>query len=78
MRDAEAVAELFEDGGVLVNGQTWQLMRRREDVLQVAALLCQDYHGYLADPRRVLQARDTALLIGDGVINVARRSKDGL
>jgi len=32
---------------------------------------------YLASPRRVFQARDTALLVGDGVINVARRGPDG-
>jgi hypothetical protein len=33
--------------------------------------------GYLADPRRIFQTRDTALLIGDGVTNVARRGQDG-
>jgi hypothetical protein len=39
--------------------------------------LWQHQSGYLADPRRVFQARDTALLLGDGVINVARRGTDG-
>jgi hypothetical protein len=32
---------------------------------------------YLADRRCVYQARDTALVLGDGVINVARRGRDG-
>ena len=77
LRDADAVSELFEDGGVLVTCETWQRVQARENLLQVATLLCQSRSGYLADPRRVLQAGDTALLLGDGVINVARRSKDG-
>ncbi len=32
---------------------------------------------YLADPRRVLQARDTALVVAARAINVLRRGDDG-
>ena len=77
LRDADAVAQLFEDGSLLVTGGGSLLVRGRDEILQVASLLCQNAHGYLADPRRVFQARDTALLIGEGVVNVARRGQDG-
>jgi hypothetical protein len=77
LRDADAVARLFEDGSLLVTGEGSPLVRGREEILQVASLLCQNGRGYLADPRRVFQARDIALLIGEGVINVARRGQDG-
>jgi len=49
----------------------------RDEILRSAALLWQNGSGYLADPRRVFQVSDTALLMGDGVINVARRGHDG-
>src|SRR5947209_14216152 len=75
--DAEALAGLFEDGSILVAGSGAQPTCGREEILRVASLLCQRQPGYLADPRRVLQARDTALLLGDGVVNVARRGQDG-
>jgi hypothetical protein len=32
---------------------------------------------YLADPRRVLQSRDTALIIAEQSVNVVRRRSDG-
>lgn len=76
LRDAAAVARLFEDGGTLVAGEGSQAVRGRDAILQAASLLCHDGRGYLADPRRVLQTRDIALLIGDGVIHVARRGED--
>jgi ketosteroid isomerase-like protein len=76
--DADAVARLFEDGSLLVTGGGSQQVRGREAILQAASLLCNHGCGYLADPRRVFQSRDTALLIGEGVINVARRGQDGL
>jgi hypothetical protein len=77
LRDARAVARLFEDGGLLLTGPRACEMRGREERLRVASLLCQRRRGYLAGPRRVFQAGDTALLLGDGVINVARRGRDG-
>jgi hypothetical protein len=77
LRDADAVAQLFEDGSLLVAGEAgWQLTGH-EELLRVAAQLCDRPRAYVAAPRRVFQSRDTALLIGDGVINVARRGQDG-
>jgi hypothetical protein len=77
MRDAEALAQLFEDVGVLVAGRGPRQIRGPGEIAEAAGELWQHQPGYLAGPRRVLQARDTALLLGDGVINVARRGPDG-
>jgi hypothetical protein len=77
LRDAEAVARLFEDGSLLVIGEGSRQVRGREAILRAASLLCHHGCGYLADPRRVFQTRDTALLVGEGVMNVARRGQDG-
>jgi hypothetical protein len=77
MHDAEALAQLFEDASVLVAGGQPQQVRGSGEIVGAAWLLWQQQHGYLASPRRVFQSRDTALLVGDGVINVARRGPDG-
>jgi hypothetical protein len=77
MHDADALAQLFEDASVLVAGDRPQQVRRSGEIAGSAWLLWQHQHGYLASPRRVFQARDIALLVGDGVINVARRGPDG-
>jgi hypothetical protein len=77
MHDTEALAQLFEDGSVLVAGDRPQQVCGSGEATGDAWLLWQRQHGYLAGPRRVFQARDTALLVGDGVINIARRGPDG-
>lgn len=78
LRDADAVARLFEDGSLLIASEVGeQVLRGRAAILRAAALLWQNGGSYLADPRRVFQAGDVALLIGDGVLNVARRGQDG-
>ena len=76
MHDAAALAQLFEDAGVLVTSHG-QPIRGPGQIDRAARLLWQQQRGYPAGPRRVFQARDTALLLGDGVINVARRGTDG-
>lgn len=77
MHDAEALAQFFEDASVLVTGGQPQQVRGPGKIVGAAWLLWQQQHGYLASPRRVFQAGDTALLVGNGVINVARRGPDG-
>ena len=49
--------------------------------VEIAWLALATWHGdatYVADPRRVVQARDIALIIADRAINVARRGHDGV
>ena len=76
IRDREALIELFENGAVLV-GDDVQEARGEEEIAQFASALWDSDHTYVADTRRVLQARDTALVVADGGINVARRGSDG-
>ena len=77
LHDAEAVAGLFEDASVLVWGPGSHQARGHAQIKRLTACLCRHRFGYLADPRRVFQAHDTALLLGDGVSNVVRRGTDG-
>lgn len=74
--DADAVAGLFQPGGMLVIAGAPQL-RGRMQIHEAPAALCLHRPGYLAAPRRVLQVRDVALLIGRDVVNLARRGDDG-
>jgi hypothetical protein len=77
LRDADAVARLFHHGGVLVTGSQVLRARGHSQIRHAAPLLWQYQPNYLAAPRDIHQTRDTALLLGEGVINVARRSYDG-
>ena len=43
----------------------------------LAAQLWDSGRIYLADPRRVLQVRDAALVLGGGATSVVRRGGDG-
>lgn len=74
--DADAVAGLFQPGGLLVIAGSPQL-RGRGQIREAAAALCLHRPGYLAAPRRVLQVQDVALLLGRDVVNLARKGDDG-
>jgi hypothetical protein len=76
-RDGEALAQLFEDGAVLLAGDDLREARGGAEIAQVATTMWERGRTYLADPRRVLQARDTALVVADRGINVVRRGSDG-
>ena len=76
LQDARAIALLFEDGSVLVTSQGSPPVRGPEEILRAGSLPWQHQGGYLADPRWIVRARDTALILGGGVINVARRGRD--
>jgi hypothetical protein len=45
--------------------------------LRLATAIWEGGQTYVAEPRRVVQARDTALVLADGAINVVRRGSDG-
>ncbi len=77
VRDRDALAQLFEDGAVLVAGGGPREARGVEEIARLATAMWERDRTYLADPRRVLQARDTALVVADRGINVLRRGADG-
>jgi ketosteroid isomerase-like protein len=74
-RDAEAVSWMFADGGVLVAEGPHEA--RGEEAGRMARALWDREQTYVAEPRRVVQARDIALVVSDRAINVLRRKSDG-
>lgn len=77
LHDQHAVAQLFHPGAMLVAGDGLREARGQRQIAQVFARMWNTGCLYLADPRRVLQARDTALIRAGRAINVARRADDG-
>jgi ketosteroid isomerase-like protein len=75
VRDRGALARLFEDGAVLMDGS--REARGGEQIARFAMAMWERDRTYLADPRQILQARDTALVVADRGINVVRRDSDG-
>jgi hypothetical protein len=77
LRDNQALAQLFQPGAMLVVGGDLPEARGRRQIARVAAQLWDAERLYLADPQRILQARDTALVVAGRAINVARRTDNG-
>jgi ketosteroid isomerase-like protein len=77
LRDRRALAELFDDGALLVAGDGQREARGDAEIAQAAAVMWEGEWTYLAEPRQVLQARDTALVLAKRGINVVRRGSDG-
>jgi hypothetical protein len=77
LRDRGQLTQLFEDGAVLaVRGGRYEAHGGRE-IARLATDMWLHGLSYLADPRRVLQARDTALVVSERSTGVARRGGDG-
>ena len=76
IRNRQALAELFEDGAVLVDGEAREA-RGGDEIARLASEMWEHDRTYLADPRRVLQARNTALIVTERGINVVRRGSGG-
>ena len=74
--DRAALAALFEAGAVLVAGDR-PLARGGEAIARVATALWTGERTYVADPRRVVQARDLALVVAEQAMHVVRRQGDG-
>lgn len=75
--DREALTELFEEQAVLVPGAGRQQARGSEEIARLAEAMWHADRTYVAEPRRVLQARDTALVVSEGSVNVVHRGSDG-
>lgn len=76
IRDRKALAGLFEERAVVVaaNGR---VVRGHEAIAHLAAAMWERNRTYVADPQRIVQAGDLALILGERAINVARRGSDG-
>lgn len=74
---AAGVAALFEPGGLLVAAGDDRVACGRPALEAVVTRLGTRRATYVADARRVLQARDTALTLATGGVTVARRGEDG-
>jgi hypothetical protein len=77
LHDHDAVAQLFEAEAVLSAGGALQDACGIDEITRSIAAMWDFQRTYLADPRRVLQGHDTALILGGHAINVARRGHDG-
>jgi hypothetical protein len=77
LHDHQALAQLFHPGAMLVASGGLPEARDHRQTAQVAAQLWDSQRLYLADPRRVLQVRDPALVLAGRAINVVRRADDG-
>jgi hypothetical protein len=78
VRDGGALAQLFEEGAVLGAAGGAPEARGGEQIAGFAAAMWERDYAYLAEPRRVVQARDTALVVARQGINVVRRRSDGI
>ena len=77
LRDNVALVQLFEPTAVLIAGGGLGDARGHGEIARLAAQLWDSGRIYLADPRRVLQVRDAALVLGGSAISVIRRGGDG-
>jgi hypothetical protein len=75
-RDRAGFDDLFDDGAVLLAAGLSEARGPEAIGAALAELWARD-HIYLASPRRVLRARDTALVVADAGIHVLRRGRDG-
>jgi hypothetical protein len=76
LRNGEALAELFEDGAVLVADGTPEA-RGGLKIAQLVTEMWERNRTYLADPRRIVQAGSTALIMTPRGANVVHRGTDG-
>ena len=76
MRDPAELSALFGDGAVLVASAGGPEARRHEAISQAVTALWGNGRTYVAGTRRVLQARDTALVVADAGVHVLRRAPD--
>lgn len=77
VRDPRALAAVFDDGGVLVATPVGIEARGGAEISRLARTVWERDVPYFAAPSQVLQARDTALVLGAPSINVVRRGSDG-
>ncbi len=78
LHDQAALSEVFEPGAVLVAGRERHEARGRDEIVGLAREMWALQRIHVAEPRRVLQVGDTALILAVRAASVARRSDDGV
>lgn len=76
MGDHDCLTALFDLGALLVTADSIAV-RGSETIACHAAAFWKGDHAYVADPLRICQARDLALIVTERSINVVRRGADG-
>jgi hypothetical protein len=76
LRDRAGFDRLFDEGAVLAATGGSEARGSEAIGAELAGLWARNC-SYLAGPRRVLRARDTALVVADAGIHVLRRGGDG-
>ena len=77
IRDGRALAGLFEDRAVLAVGDRLPEARGEQEIALLASAMWERGRIYVAEPPRVLQSRDTALVVSARAASVVRRGADG-
>ncbi|MDP9066988.1 MAG: hypothetical protein M3N53_01400 [Actinomycetota bacterium] len=75
--DPQALCDIFEQGAVLVAGSPPREAHGADAICRLARAIVESGLSYLAEPVRVVQARDTAVVLANGGINVVHRGSDG-
>lgn len=76
VRDPELLASLFGQGATLVVDNE-RPAHGNEEIARLALATWAGERTYVAAPRRVIQAREIALILAEQTISVARRGDDG-
>jgi quercetin dioxygenase-like cupin family protein len=76
IRDRQVLPTLFASGATLVIGDE-QPIRGGEAIAHVVLAMWDGVGTYVADPRRVVVARDIALIVAEQGVNVMQRGADG-
>jgi hypothetical protein len=76
LRDRLGLGLLFEDDALLASVGGRDEARGANEIAQLVSATWERGCTYLADPRRILQARDTALVVAGHQIAVVRRGAD--
>ena len=77
LRDPAALGPLFEARALLDAGGPAREARGREQITLLVSTLWSPRFTYVADPRRVVQAHDLALVLAVQGTSVVRRGADG-
>lgn len=75
LHDRDACRALFADGAVLEHAEG-AAARGGDEIARAITELWARERTYVSVPRRVLQARGTALVVSEAAIHVVRRERD--